>query len=48
MKDRDAHDDEACGADQEASFLPIRATNLGTTGTATKVDSDVASTIQIR
>src|SRR6188472_2093922 len=28
-------------------FLPIRATNLGTIGTATKVDSDVATTIQI-
>src|SRR5215211_4900650 len=28
-------------------FLPTRATNLGTTGTATKVASDVASTIQI-
>jgi hypothetical protein len=28
-------------------FLPIRATKLGTTGTATKVASDVARTIQI-
>src|SRR5919112_133554 len=28
-------------------FLPKRATNLGTTGTATKVDSDVATTVQM-
>jgi hypothetical protein len=46
-EDPGAHHDETCSADEEGVLLADSGDYLGTTGTATNVEMDVARTIQI-